>query len=122
LLAPHRAYLDAVRELRRRADVRAVAHITGGGLIENVPRVLPEQLAAEVDTAAWSVPDLFSALQRAGNVHPEEMWRTFNMGIGMVVVVAADAGSNIPTEVAGVPVVRLGHVVPAVGAERVLLR
>jgi phosphoribosylformylglycinamidine cyclo-ligase len=122
LLEPHRAYLDAVRELRSRADVRALAHITGGGLIENVPRVLPDQLAVEIDTSSWSVPDLFTALQRAGSVHSEEMWRTFNMGIGMVVIVAAGDGSNIPALAAGVPVIRLGRVVPAAGAQRVLLR
>jgi phosphoribosylformylglycinamidine cyclo-ligase len=122
LLEPHRAYLSAVSELRRRADVRAIAHITGGGLIENIPRVLPERLAVEIDKSSWSVPDLFTALQRAGNVHPEEMWRTFNMGIGMVVMVAADDDSNIPTEAAGLPVIRLGRVVLAESAERVLLR
>src|SRR5438552_7653571 len=77
LLEPHRSYLHAVRELRARADVRALAHITGGGLVDNVPRVLPAGLAADLDRSAWAVPAIFTALQEAGGIHAEEMWRTF---------------------------------------------
>src|SRR4029077_1513179 len=90
LLEPHRSYLQAVRELRSRLEVRALAHVTGGGLKENVPRALPLGLRVEIDRATWTVPPLFGAIQKAGGVHPDEMWRTFNMGIGMVVVVPAD--------------------------------
>ncbi len=89
LLEPHRCYLHAVDELRTSVDVRALAHITGGGLIENVPRVLPAGLSAVIDRSSWDVPPLFTAIERAGGVMPEEMWRTFNMGVGMVVVVPA---------------------------------
>jgi len=120
LLEPHRSYLGAVRELRETADVRALAHITGGGLMDNVPRVLPDELAAEVRRDSWTVPAIFTALQDTGGIHPEEMWRTFNMGIGMVAIVpAADAGT---VQVAGgLPVLRIGEVVRRTGRERVIL-
>ncbi|HVS42578.1 MAG TPA: phosphoribosylformylglycinamidine cyclo-ligase, partial [Candidatus Dormibacteraeota bacterium] len=121
LLEPHRSYLDAVRELRSRVDVRAIAHITGGGLKENVPRALPQGLGVELDRDTWPVPALFDAIQRAGGVHPDEMWRTFNMGIGMAVVVPeADAG--VVSEAAGLPVYQIGRVVEQAAPERVVLR
>jgi len=86
LLKPHRSYLNAVYPLVTRGAIKGMAHITGGGLTDNVPRILPEGTAARIDRGAWSVPPLFSWLQRAGNVPDAEMVRTFNMGIGMVVV------------------------------------
>ncbi len=120
LLEPHRCYLHAIRELRTHTEVRAMAHITGGGVVDNVPRVLPEGLAATVDRATWTVPPVFTAIQRAGSVHLEEMWRTFNMGVGMVVIVPPD----VPTiaSAAGIPVWRIGEVVPQSGTRRVILR
>jgi phosphoribosylformylglycinamidine cyclo-ligase len=121
LLASHRSYLAAVRDLRSRIDVRALAHITGGGLIDNVPRVLPEGLAAEIDRAAWDVPAIFTALQEVGGIHAEEMWRTFNMGVGMVVVARAEH-ADVVSEAAGVPVRVIGRVLKASSGERVLLR
>jgi len=112
--------LHAIRELRTHTEVRAMAHITGGGVVDNVPRVLPEGLAATVDRATWTVPPVFTAIQRAGSVHLEEMWRTFNMGVGMVVIVPPD----VPTiaSAAGIPVWRIGEVVPQSGTRRVILR
>lgn len=89
LLAPSVIYAPAVLELRRTVDVRAVAHITGGGLVGNLPRVLPTALGAAVDAAAWQPPPIFGEIQRLGEVARDEMYRVFNMGIGMVVVVAA---------------------------------
>ena len=121
LLAPHVSYLAPVTELRGRMSVHALAHITGGGLIDNIPRVLPSGLAVEIDRAAWRVPALFTALQEAGGIHPEEMWRTFNMGIGMVVIVPA-AQADAVSEAAGMSVRRIGTVVPATAAETVQLR
>ncbi|MHB8718555.1 MAG: phosphoribosylformylglycinamidine cyclo-ligase [Candidatus Dormibacteria bacterium] len=120
LLEPHRCYLDAVRELRARADVRAIAHITGGGLIENVPRALPEGLGALLERSSWPVPALFSAIQEVGGVSPDEMWRTFNMGVGLVVAVPADQAPAL-TAAAGLPVWHIGSVVASSG-ERVTLR
>jgi len=88
LLAPHRGYLAALEPLLERDKVRALAHITGGGFPGNIPRVLPEGLGALLRRGAWEVPPLFRLIQRGGAVPAEEMERTFNMGIGMVVVVS----------------------------------
>ena len=86
LLATHRSYLPLVRPLLERGYVKGLAHITGGGLTENLPRILPEGCGAEIDRRAWSVPPLFKLLQLRGGVKEEEMFRAFNMGIGMVAV------------------------------------
>jgi phosphoribosylformylglycinamidine cyclo-ligase len=120
LLEPHRCYLHAIRELRGLTDIRAMAHITGGGVIDNVPRVLPEGLAATIERSTWEVPPIFGAIQQAGGVHLEEMWRTFNMGVGMVVIVPPDVPAI--AEAAGIPVWRIGEVVPQSGTRRVILR
>jgi phosphoribosylformylglycinamidine cyclo-ligase len=88
LLAPHRSYLAALEPLLERDKVRALAHITGGGFPGNIPRVLPDGLGARLRRGAWEVPPLFRLIQRGGRVSDEEMERTFNMGIGMIVVVA----------------------------------
>jgi phosphoribosylformylglycinamidine cyclo-ligase len=91
LLAPHRSYLAALEPLLERDKIRALAHITGGGFPGNIPRVLPAGLGARVRRGAWAVPPLFRLIQTAGGVSDEEMYRTFNMGIGMVLVVAPGA-------------------------------
>jgi phosphoribosylformylglycinamidine cyclo-ligase len=90
LLAPTRIYVRSLLPLVREGLVRGLAHITGGGLLENVPRVLPEGCHAQIDAGSWDFPPLFSRLQQGGNVAPEEMARTFNCGIGMVAIVAAE--------------------------------
>src|SRR5574338_102575 len=90
LLQPHRSYLDDVRALRRVADVRAMAHITGGGWEGNVPRTLPDGLGVEVHTGSWPVPPIFNLIQSRGDIEDTEMVRTFNVGVGLTVVVAAD--------------------------------
>jgi phosphoribosylformylglycinamidine cyclo-ligase len=112
LMAPTRIYVSALRQLQQALDVKAVAHITGGGLPENVPRVLPEHCKADIDTAAWPRPALFDWLAREGNVAPFEMLRTFNCGIGMVVCVAAEAADQATAllTAAGETVFRLGRV------------
>jgi phosphoribosylformylglycinamidine cyclo-ligase len=92
LLAPHRSYLSAIRPLLDEGLVKGMAHITGGGLTENLPRVLPDGCAAAVETAAWQPPAIFSVLQSRGGIDTDEMFRAFNMGIGLVVICAeADA-------------------------------
>jgi phosphoribosylformylglycinamidine cyclo-ligase len=121
LLEPHRSYRPAVDELRGLVDVRGLAHITGGGLLGNVPRILPAGLAARIDRQAWEVPRLFTALQTVGGVLPDEMWRTFNMGIGMVVVVAAADAGSVAAAAAGLPLLRLGEIVEAGAGQRVIL-
>ena len=87
LLAPTPLYCRSLLALRDRFDLRAVAHITGGGLPENLPRVLPSGLTARIDTGSWEWPPLFRWLQEAGAVATEEMYRTFNCGVGMVLCV-----------------------------------
>jgi phosphoribosylformylglycinamidine cyclo-ligase len=88
LLAPHRGYLAALEPLLERDKLRALVHVTGGGFPGNLPRVLPGGLGASVRRSAWQVPPLFRVIQRGGGVSDEEMYRTFNMGVGMILVVA----------------------------------
>jgi len=88
LLAPHRSYLRVVQPLVATGAIRGMAHITGGGLTDNLPRTLPPGTMADVDRRAWEVPPLFRFLQEAGSVPDDDMLRTFNMGIGLVLVVA----------------------------------
>ncbi|WIM06782.1 MAG: phosphoribosylformylglycinamidine cyclo-ligase [Candidatus Nitricoxidivorans perseverans] len=90
VLAPTRIYVKPILALIRALPVKGLAHITGGGLLDNVPRILPEGLAAMLDRKTWPLPPLFQWLQREGNVSDAEMHRVFNCGIGMVVVVAAE--------------------------------
>ena len=96
LLEPTRIYVKALLPLVREGLVHALAHITGGGLLENVPRVLSDGLRAEIDPVSWDYPPLFALLQDGGAIAPEEMARTFNCGIGMVAIVApADSDKMI---------------------------
>jgi phosphoribosylformylglycinamidine cyclo-ligase len=98
LLAPHRSYLRVVRPLLDRHPVNGLAHITGGGITDNLPRILPAGCGAEIDRRAWPVPPIFDLLQRLGRVPDEDMYRTFNMGIGLVCVCApGEAGRVIET-------------------------
>ncbi len=87
LMKIHRSYLPVIRQLTRAGVVAGMAHITGGGITENLPRILPKHISAEIDLAAWPVPALFRYLQKLGNVPQDEMLRTFNMGIGLIAVV-----------------------------------
>lgn len=96
LLTPTKIYIRSILNLLKDFNINGIAHITGGGLLENVPRVLPKGCRAAIDTAAWQRPVLFDVLQEAGNVERSEMYRTFNMGIGMTVVVRpADSGATL---------------------------
>lgn len=88
LMAPTRIYVQSLRQLFKSTPVHALAHITGGGLLENIPRVLPENCKAVVDTRSWQRPPVFDWLQKGGNIGREEMYKTFNCGIGMVLCVA----------------------------------
>jgi phosphoribosylformylglycinamidine cyclo-ligase len=92
LLLPHLSYLKALDGLLDKKLIKGLAHITGGGLTDNIPRILPEGAAVAIEKRSWPIPPLFELLQRLGNVSASEMYRTFNMGIGMVIVCAnADA-------------------------------
>jgi phosphoribosylformylglycinamidine cyclo-ligase len=115
LLAPTRLYPRVVDALRRAVTLKSIAHITGGGLLENPPRVIPERLGIRFDRRAWPEPPVFDLLRKRGEVPESEMRRTFNLGLGLVVVVsAADAPAAIrAAEGAGVPAWRVGRVVRA---------
>jgi phosphoribosylformylglycinamidine cyclo-ligase len=96
LLVPTRIYVQPVlKAVRETGGVKALAHITGGGLSENLPRVLPEGIAAHVDLSTWQAPVVFRWLQQAGRLDDAEMLRTFNCGIGMIAVVAQDAADTV---------------------------
>ena len=120
LLRVHRSYLPVLRDVLD--GVHAMAHITGGGLPGNLDRALPANLDAFVDTRSWEVPNVFRVLQEAGDVPAEEMFRAFNMGVGMVVVCdAAHAGTVIEASRAGgIPAWKLGHVGSGTGMVRLL--
>jgi phosphoribosylformylglycinamidine cyclo-ligase len=90
LLAPTRIYVKSLLQLNEKISIHALSHITGGGLLENIPRVLPDNVKAVIDASSWQRPAVFDWLQEQGNVEDIEMYRTFNNGIGMVVVVAAE--------------------------------
>jgi phosphoribosylformylglycinamidine cyclo-ligase len=114
LLRVHRSYLGSISPLLGDAGLHALAHITGGGIPENLDRVIPAGLSAQVTRSGWLVPAEFRALQKAGNVPQDDMERTFNMGIGMIVVVAADAAERIGAQLSasGETVYEIGVVQP----------
>lgn len=89
IMAPTRIYVKPLLGLMQKMKVKGMAHITGGGLLENIPRVLPQNVVAELDGKSWHTPKLFDWLRTMGNVEQQEMYRTFNCGIGMAVIVAA---------------------------------
>ncbi len=105
--------------LKASDGIKALAHITGGGFIENIPRVLPASTVAEIDLAQVPCPDVFGWLQRTGNVSEREMLRTFNCGVGMICVTRADDAATISGILAaeGEQVVTLGHIAIRAGGE-----
>jgi len=124
LMAPTALYVKPVLELLRGAQgdaIHAMAHITGGGLSENIIRVVPEALGLDIDAGTLALPPVFEWLQREGGVADAEMWRTFNCGIGFVLVVAPDAAGAVEAELSGLQLShrRIGQVVPAGSGGRV---
>ena len=115
LLAVHRSYLKPLRALLDARLLKGAAHITGGGISDNTPRMLPKGLAAAIDTASWQVPPLFEELRRIGNIPEDDYRRTFNLGIGMIVAVAKKnaARAQAVLESLGERPVRLGEVIAA---------
>jgi phosphoribosylformylglycinamidine cyclo-ligase len=114
LMAPTRIYVRSLLPLVRTGQIAALAHITGGGLLENVPRVLPEDLHARIDADAWPQPRLMAFLQAQGAIEPGEMARTFNCGIGMIAVVTPDQADSVQAalEGAGETVHVIGRIEP----------
>ncbi|HYZ34306.1 MAG TPA: AIR synthase-related protein, partial [Crenalkalicoccus sp.] len=120
LLAPTRIYVPALLALHRAGLLKAAAHITGGGLPGNLPRVLPEGLAARIAAGSWPVPPVFAWLARAGDIAAEEMLRVFNCGLGMVCVVAAEQAEAAIALLAarGEAVFRVGELAAEAGSAR----
>ena len=121
LMAPTTLYVKPVLELLQAHDLHAMAHITGGGLTENIIRVIPEGLGLEIDASAWTLPPVFDWLQREGAVENTEMWRTFNCGIGFVLVVSPEQASAVESDLdrLGLSHWRIGQAVKSDSAERV---
>ncbi len=123
LLKVHRSYLAAIQRLRKGSWLNGAAHITGGGITDNTPRMLPKELAAQIDTSAWQVPPIFEIMRKVGNI-PEEDWRrTFNLGIGMIFAVHESAAAKVFSALTklGEAPVAIGTVVPQTpGGPRVI--
>ncbi|WP_434633448.1 phosphoribosylformylglycinamidine cyclo-ligase [Chromobacterium sp. CV08] len=119
VIAPTRIYVKPLLKLMETLPVKGMAHITGGGITENTPRVLPDDTVAQIDAKSWELPKLFQWLQREGNVDIQEMYRTFNCGIGMVVVVAPEHAEQAMALLreTGETVYRIGRVRARVGDE-----
>ncbi|WP_422102174.1 phosphoribosylformylglycinamidine cyclo-ligase [Vreelandella sp.] len=115
LMAPTRIYVKSLLSMMRGTDIpiHALSHITGGGLLENIPRVLPDTLAAHIDLTSWQRPDVFNWLQAKGNVNETEMHRVLNCGIGMVIVVPAEQAANAKAhlEAQGETVYQIGQII-----------
>ncbi|MFC2742500.1 MAG: phosphoribosylformylglycinamidine cyclo-ligase [Selenomonas artemidis] len=122
LLTPTRLYPRVCLPLIRSFDIHGMVHITGGGFYENIPRALPETMGAEIDGAAWEMPAVFRLLQEWGNVDWAEMYRTFNMGIGMVLIASEDEAARIIAHLTaeGETVYRIGRVTE--GAHEVVIK
>jgi phosphoribosylformylglycinamidine cyclo-ligase len=120
LMAPTRIYVKPVLELLTKHEIHAMAHVTGGALVEKIIRVVPAPLGLDIDTSAWPQPPVFDWLQREGNVAREEMWRTFNCGVGYVLMVDPGAVSAISADLdrLGLAHWQMGHVTPARDGER----
>jgi len=115
LLAPHRSYLPIIQPLLDAGRIKGMAHITGGGITDNLPRVLPHGTAALIDRSAWEVPRIFTWLQRSGSIPDQDMLRTFNMGIGLIIVTGRDGAEPLIDELAargGHNACVIGEVVP----------
>lgn len=116
LMAPTRIYVKSVNALQKSlgsANIHAMAHITGGGLTENLPRVLPENLAAQIDTSSWVLPEVFQWLQKGGNIETLEMYRTFNCGVGFILVIPVDKAEQAMSELSasGETVWKIGEII-----------
>ena len=119
LLEPTRIYVKSLLQLFKQVDVKALSHITGGGLLENLPRVLPANTSAQIDCLKWDMPEVFKWLQSKGNVDTTEMFRTFNCGVGMVICVTAEDVENTVSilKALGEQVFELGTITKHDGAD-----
>lgn len=112
IIAPTRLYVKPILSILNHFEIKGMAHITGGGITENIPRILPNNTVAQINALSWQLPELFQWLQQAGNISQAEMYRTFNCGIGFVLIVAADIASQVSQSLqeAGETVYCLGEI------------
>ena len=124
LLAPTRIYVKSIHALLQQIDIHAMSHITGGGLLENIPRVMPDNTRAQIDASSWQLPEVFKWLQQKGNIDMQEMYRTFNCGIGMVLVVNAEDADNAIDVLnkAGETACRLGEITSSTSVPDVIIK
>lgn len=101
LLQAHVSYLKPLEELLDSGLIKGLVHITGGGLTDNIPRILPEGSAVEIDKGSWPVLPIFKLMQEIGNVSKAEMYRTFNMGVGMVIIAAPQDAETVKSHLSG---------------------
>jgi phosphoribosylformylglycinamidine cyclo-ligase len=118
LLTPTKIYVKQILTLIQECPIKGIAHITGGGITENLPRVFPFGVRAQVRRSAWSVPPIFQAIARLGQVEREEMYRVFNMGIGLILVVPASAAQAVIARATalGDPAYEIGTIIPSTDA------
>ena len=120
LLRIHRSYLAPVESLRRTVRIKGLVHVTGGGFIDNVPRILPEGVGVHIRKHSWQVPPIFSLIEQRADMQQDEMYHVFNMGIGMIAIVGRDSVDEA-LEVLGGEASVVGHVVPWTQGERVVI-
>lgn len=120
LLQPHRCYHNELKPLLD--SINGLAHITGGGLVGNVPRILPQGLSVEIDRSSWQVPPIYELIQKRGSIKDEEMYHVFNMGIGMVVICPAEGEDTKKLKGSLKDAVEIGRIVKANGSERVIIK
>jgi len=118
LLQPHRCYHNDLKPFL--GEIHGLAHITGGGLVGNIPRVLPENCSVQLDRSAWQVPSIFELIQKRGSIKDDEMYHVFNMGIGMVAVCGQETADKMLSSLADAR--QIGQIVKANGSERVIIQ
>jgi len=118
LLQPHRCYFNDLKPLL--GEIHGLAHITGGGFVGNIPRILPKSCSVEIDRSSWHTPAIFELIQKRGKVKDEEMFRVFNMGVGMAVMFGKDKAAEMLKKLPGASII--GRVIRANGSERVIIR
>ena len=117
VLEPHRCYYTTIKELFGKDLIQGMAHITGGGICENLNRILPDTLDAEIDLSLYKIPEVFSVLRKYGSISDEEMLRTFNLGVGLAMVVKKDVVEDVMNSIRenGVNCNIVGEIIPGSG-------
>jgi phosphoribosylformylglycinamidine cyclo-ligase len=115
LLKIHVSYLGDISALSRSVEIKGLAHITGGGVIENLPRIIPDGCGAFIQSGSWQVPPVFDFIGEKGAVSDAEMYRVFNMGMGMLIVVGRNESDKVPQALGNTPVYKVGEIIAGDG-------